>query len=111
MFREGVPFTLSHVMLNGGNQCYNYVAPYPNLEINSMGDRESIINAVDIYTGRNRVFWVLDTGIVNTLEEEPRRECEAKVLGIDFGNKRVSFQIIGLWRVSKDILVLIRLRI
>lgn len=103
-FREGVPFTLSHVRLNSGNQCYNYVAPYPTLEINYINDRNSIINAVDIYMGQNRVLWVLDIGIVNTLGEEPKRECEAKVLGIDYGNKRVSFKIIEKYYVFKKIL-------
>lgn len=99
-YREGVPFTLSHVSLNSGNQCYNYVEPYPTLGMNVVDDRNAIINAVDIYMGQNRIIWILDTGIVNTLDEEPKREYEAKVLGIDYGNKRVRFTTLGLSHLS-----------
>lgn len=91
-FREGVPFTLSHVTLNGEDQCYNYVQPFPNLEKNVVDDHEAIINAVDIYMDKNGILWVLDIGIINTLEEKSKRECNAKILGIDYGNGRVRYQ-------------------
>lgn len=80
--------------LDGRNQYYNYVEPYPTLEMNHVDDYNAIVNAVDIYMDQIGVLWILDTGIVNTLEEKPKRECEAKVLGIDYRNKRVSLKII-----------------
>lgn len=85
-----MPFTLSHVTLGGGDQFYNYVRPYPSLEKSVANDSESIINAVDICMGQNGILWVLDIGMVNTLEKS-KKICGAKVLGIDYGNGRVSF--------------------
>lgn len=40
--------------------------------------------------GQNGILWVLDVGIINTLKEKPQRECEAKILGINYVNGRVS---------------------
>lgn len=40
--------------------------------------------------GQNGILWVLDVGITNTLKEKPQRECEAKILGINYVNGRVS---------------------
>jgi len=90
-FREGVPFTLSYIILNGNDQCYNYVRPFPSLDKNVIDDQKSIVNAIDIYMGQNGILWVLDIGIINTLEEKPKKECEAKVIGINYGNGRVSY--------------------
>lgn len=92
-----MPFTLSHVRLNSRNQLYNYVAPYPNLKMNGVDDYNAIVNAVDIYMDQYGVLWILDTGIVNTLEETPKIECEAKVLGINYINKHVSFKTIFVY--------------
>lgn len=82
-YREGVPFTLSRITLNGKDQCFNYVLPYPSLESNIVNDYKGIVNAVDIFMDQNGILWILDTGFVNTLEETPQKDSEAKVLGID----------------------------
>lgn len=42
--------------------------------------------------GQNGILWILDIGIINTLEEKPKRECEAKILGIESGSGRVSIK-------------------
>jgi hypothetical protein len=78
------------MLLNGKDKSHNYVRPFPTLEKNVVDDHKAIVNAVDIYMGQNGILWVLDIGVVNTLEEKPKKECEAKVLGIDYGNGRVS---------------------
>lgn len=87
-----MPFTLSHVSLNGRDQCYNYVRPFPNLEANYANDQGSIVNAIDLYLGPDGILWVLDIGVINTLEEKPQMKCGAKVLGIDYGNGSVSLK-------------------
>ncbi|XP_050440071.1 uncharacterized protein LOC126845467 [Adelges cooleyi] len=88
-FKEGVPFTLSSVTLNGNDQCYNYVRPFPSLVMSDVGGQEAIVNAVDIYMGQDGILWVLDIGIVNTIEDRPIKENDPKVLGINFGNGRI----------------------
>ncbi|VVC34730.1 Six-bladed beta-propeller, TolB-like,Major royal jelly protein/protein yellow [Cinara cedri] len=93
-YKEGVPFTLSHLKLTGKDQCYNYVRPYPTLEKSLVGDHKSIVNAIDIYMGQNGILWVLDIGVINTLEEKPKRECEAKILGIESDSGRIIHTIL-----------------
>jgi len=80
--------------LSGKDQCYNYVRPFPNLEKNVLNNQDAIINAVDIYMDQSGILWVLDTGIINTLEEKSKTECSAKVLGIDYANGHVRYKII-----------------
>lgn len=84
-----MPFTLSRITLNGKDQFYNYVQPFPTLEKSIVDDQKSIVNAIDVYMGQNGILWVLDIGIINTLEEKPKRECEAKILGIESSSGRV----------------------
>lgn len=92
-YREGVPFTLSRITLNGKDQCFNYVLPYPSLESNNLNDYKSIVNAVDIFMDQNGMLWILDTGFVNTLGETPKKESEAKVLGIDSEAGKVDHKV------------------
>jgi len=82
------------VTLGGEDQCYNYVQPFPNLEKNAVDDHNAIVNAIDIYMDQNGILWVLDIGIVNTMEEKSKQECTAKVLGINYGNGRVRYKTI-----------------
>lgn len=89
-----MPFTLSQLMLYDKDECYNYVRPFPNLEKNAADDNKSIINAIDIYMGQNGIVWVLDIGIINTLDEVTKTESDAKILGIDYGDGRVSYKIV-----------------
>lgn len=93
MFREGVPFTLSQLTLYDKDQCYSYMRPFPNLEMSAADDNKSIVNAIDVYMGQNGIVWVLDIGITNTLEETPKSEVEAKILGIDYADGRVGYKI------------------
>lgn len=84
-----MPFTLSHLFLDGKDQCFNFVQPYPTLEKNVIDDHRSIINAIDMYMGQNGILWVLDAGVVNTLEEIPKKESEPRVFGINYGTGQV----------------------
>ncbi|XP_022170788.1 uncharacterized protein LOC111034063 [Myzus persicae] len=92
-YKEGVPFTLSQLILYDKDECYNYVRPFPNLEKNVADDNKSIINAIDIYMGQNGIVWVLDIGIINTLDETTKTESDAKILGIDYGDGRIVHSI------------------
>lgn len=46
-------------------------------------------NAVDLYLDPQNILWVLDTGVVNTLEE-PIRKCPPKVLAFNVETGKVS---------------------
>ncbi|XP_030022184.2 uncharacterized protein LOC115441511 [Manduca sexta] len=52
--------------------------PYPDLRSHNIGDCSAIQNAVDFYLDNLGNLWVLDTGIIDTLES-PRCTCPPKV--------------------------------
>lgn len=87
-----MPFSLSYLKLNGKDQCYNYVRQFPTLEKSYEDNRKSILNAIDIYMGQNGILWVLDLGVINTLEEKLKPEYGPKILGIESGSGLVSIK-------------------
>lgn len=85
--KAGVPFTLGKISMKRG-QCTTSVAPYPCWSLQEEGNCQAIQSAVDIFLDPNDILWVLDVGIVNTLEQ-PVRRCPPKVLGINVKTGRV----------------------
>lgn len=79
--KHGVPFTLAKFCLRNKG-CEAVLEPYPCWSLQEEGNCQAIQSAVDIYVDNNEILWVLDTGIVNTLEQ-PVRRCPPKVLAID----------------------------
>ncbi|KAJ8923458.1 hypothetical protein NQ315_002017 [Exocentrus adspersus] len=80
-YKHGVPFTLASFSLKNKG-CKATLAPFPCWEIQEEGNCDALQNAVDISIDPLDNLWVLDIGIVNTLEQ-PVRRCPPKIVGID----------------------------
>jgi hypothetical protein len=85
--KPGVPFTLGKISMKRG-QCVTNVAPYPCWSLQEEGNCQALQSAVDIFLDPNDILWVLDVGLVNTLEQ-PVRRCPPKVVGINVKTGKV----------------------
>uniref|UniRef100_A0A1B0BHB0 Bee-milk protein n=1 Tax=Glossina palpalis gambiensis TaxID=67801 RepID=A0A1B0BHB0_9MUSC len=86
-YRHGVPATLVKTNLQPGI-CYVNFAPYPCWNMQEEGNCKAMQSVVDIVVDQNEVIWLLDTGIVNTLEM-PVRKCSPKVWAISSKSSKV----------------------
>lgn len=94
--KPGVPFTLGKISMRRG-QSSTSVAPYPCWSLQEEGNCQAIQSAVDIFLDANDILWVLDVGLVNTLEQ-PVRRCPPKIVAINVKNGKVvqSIDLSGL---------------
>lgn len=94
--KSGVPFTLGKISMKRG-QCRTSVVPYPCWSLQEEGNCQALQSAVDLFLDPNDILWVLDVGLVNTLEQ-PVRRCPPKVVGINVKTGRVvqSIDLSGL---------------
>jgi len=88
-FRSGVPFTVSTVRLECEHRCWPVLVPYPCWALHDEGDPNAIQNAVDVYLDPTGVLWVLDSGLVNTMEQ-PVRRTQPRIFAIDVKTDKVS---------------------
>lgn len=88
-YKPGVPFTLGTLSLKSNN-CEPHITPFPCWAIQEEGNCRALQSAVDIILDMQDILWVLDVGIVNTLEQ-PVRRCPPKVVGIDVKSGKVSY--------------------
>lgn len=86
-YKSGVPFTLG-VMDLKSKKCHAKVAPYPCWSMQEEGNCDAFQSVVDLFLDANDILWVLDVGVVNTLEQ-PVRRCPPKVVGIDVNTDKV----------------------
>ncbi|XP_077271150.1 L-dopachrome tautomerase yellow-g [Temnothorax americanus] len=86
-YKPGVPFTLG-VMSLKPKTCEPKVTPFPCWAIQEEGNCEALQSVVDLVLDIQEILWVLDVGIVNTLEQ-PVRRCPPKVVGIDVKSGKV----------------------
>ncbi|XP_022176585.1 protein yellow-like [Myzus persicae] len=91
-FRSGVPFTVSTVRLECEHRCWPVLVPYPCWSLHDEGDPNAIQNAVDVYLDATGVLWVLDSGLVNTMEQ-PVRRTQPRIFAIDVKTDKVVKQI------------------
>jgi len=85
--KAGVPFTLGKISMKRGH-CVTSVAPFPCWSLQEEGNCQALQSAVDLFLDANDILWVLDVGLVNTLEQ-PVRRCAPKVVGINVKTGRV----------------------
>lgn len=85
--KAGVPFTLGKVSMKRG-QCVTPIVPFPCWSLQEEGNCQALQSAVDVYLDGNDILWVLDTGIVNTMEQ-PVRRCGPKVVAINVKTGKV----------------------
>jgi hypothetical protein len=85
--KSGVPFTLGKVSLRRG-QCFLSAAPFPCWDLQQEGNCQALQSAVDLFLDPYDILWVLDVGVVNTLEQSVRR-CPPKIVGINVRTGKV----------------------
>lgn len=86
-YKSGVPFTLGVTSLKS-KSCKPQITPFPCWAIQEEGNCEALQSAVDIVLDVQDILWVLDVGIVNTLEQ-PVRRCPPKVVAINVKTGKV----------------------
>lgn len=86
-YKPGVPFTLG-VMSLKTKDCTPKVTPFPCWAIQEEGNCQALQSVVDMVLDIQEILWVLDVGIVNTLEQ-PIRRCPPKVVGINVKTGKV----------------------
>ncbi|XP_032684644.1 major royal jelly protein 1 [Odontomachus brunneus] len=86
-YKPGVPFTLG-VMSLKTKDCTPKVTPFPCWAIQEEGNCQALQSVVDIDLDIQDILWVLDVGVVNTLEQ-PVRRCPPKVVGINVKSGKV----------------------
>lgn len=89
--RSGVPATLATTCLLN-NTCEALLTPYPCLTIQEQGKPGDLQNAVDLFLDGQDILWVLDTGIVQTLDSSsgPLRTGPPTVWAFDLNTRKVS---------------------
>ncbi|VVC35615.1 Six-bladed beta-propeller, TolB-like,Major royal jelly protein/protein yellow [Cinara cedri] len=91
-FRSGVPFTVSAVRLDCRDRCWPVLSPYPCWSVHEDGGPSAVRNAVDMYLDPKGVLWLLDDGLVNTVEQ-PARRTQPKILAVDVKTDKVVMRI------------------
>ncbi|EDW33160.1 GL24646 [Drosophila persimilis] len=86
-YRKGVPATLVKTSVKPGT-CSTTFKPYPCWDLQEEGNCKALQSVVDLVVDQNEVLWVLDTGIVNTLET-PVRKCAPKVVAMSVKTGKV----------------------
>ena len=80
-YKPGVPATLAKIQKDEAS-CEATLVPYPCWSLQEEGTCTALQNVVDLYLDPQNILWVLDTGVVNTLDQ-PVRNCPPKVLAIN----------------------------
>lgn len=88
-FKAGIPATLAKISKDAQN-CEATLIPYPCWSLQEEGTCTALQNVVDLYLDPQNILWILDTGVVDTLDE-PVRKCPAKVLAIDVTTEKVKY--------------------
>ncbi|XP_031366637.1 protein yellow-like [Apis dorsata] len=86
-FKAGIPATLAKLSKEAQN-CEATLIPYPCWSLQEEGTCTALQNVVDLYLDPQNILWILDTGVVDTLDE-PVRKCPAKVLAIDVNTEKL----------------------
>jgi hypothetical protein len=81
-YRHGTPATLVKTKLKRG-ACSVTFEPFPCWSAQEEGKCSALQSVVDIVIDGQDILWALDTGVVNTLEDEPLQHCPAKVLAFN----------------------------
>ncbi|CAH1116314.1 unnamed protein product [Phaedon cochleariae] len=95
-YKPGVPVTLARIGLKQRG-CEPVLQPFPCWASQEESDCNALISVVDMYLDENNILWVLDTGVVNSLEC-PIRRAPPKVVGINVltGKKVKTLDLCGL---------------
>lgn len=86
-YKSGVPATLAKTAFKKG-VCHTTLIPFPCWSMQEEGNCQALQSVVDLVVDNNDILWVLDVGIVNTLET-PLRKCPPKVVAFSVKTGKV----------------------
>ncbi|XP_069685297.1 dopaminechrome tautomerase [Periplaneta americana] len=86
-YKPGIPFTLGKLSLKN-KECQPTITPFPCWSLQEEGNCQALQSAVDLFLDAHDILWVLDVGIVNTLEQ-PVRRCPPKIVAISVKTGKV----------------------
>lgn len=87
-YKEGIPATLVKTKLRKG-ACSITFEPFPCWSLQEEGKCSSLQSVVDLVIDGSDILWVLDTGVVHTLEDEPLQTCPPKVVAFNARNGKL----------------------
>lgn len=100
-YRSGIPATLVRAKLKRGS-CTPTFEPFPCWTMQEESKCSAIQSAVDVTLGASDILWVLDSGVINTLEKEPVQTCPPKVLAFNLRNGNLVKTILYEGLVNKN---------
>ncbi|CRK95112.1 CLUMA_CG008590, isoform A, partial [Clunio marinus] len=100
-YRKGIPATLVKTKLKRG-ACSVAYEPFPCWTMQEEGKCTALQSVVDLTLDGSDVLWVLDTGVIETLEENPTQVCPAKVMAFNARNGKLIKTITFEGLVSKS---------
>lgn len=86
-YKSGVSATLASVTLKKG-ACEATLVPFPCWSMQEEGNCQALQSVVDLVLDHNDVLWVLDIGVINSLEN-PIRKCPPKVVAFNVKTGKV----------------------
>lgn len=87
-YRKGIPATLVKTKLKRG-ACSATLEPFPCWSMQEEGKCSAMQSVVDLVVDGSDILWALDTGVVETLEDEPLQNCPPKVLAFNIRNGKL----------------------
>lgn len=87
-YKKGIPATLVKTKLKKG-ACSVTFEPFPCWSMQEEGKCSALQSVVDLVLDGSDILWVLDTGVVQTLEDEPVQTCPPKVVAFNVKNGKM----------------------
>ncbi|XP_033762703.1 protein yellow-like [Pecten maximus] len=89
-WRPGVPSTLNKVITDPTNTEESILEPYPNWEMQTLGDCNALQYAQSMEVDPNTGYmWIIDVGRTDTLTNHPQNLCPAKLIIYDVRNDQL----------------------
>ncbi|KAK9888286.1 hypothetical protein WA026_000547 [Henosepilachna vigintioctopunctata] len=80
-YKPGIPVTLGKVCLKQRN-CEAVISPFPDWSSQEEGNSAAFQSVVDLFIDNNEILWILDVGVVNTLNS-PVRKSPPRVIAFN----------------------------
>lgn len=87
-YKKGIPATLVKTKLKKG-ACSVTFEPFPCWSMQEETKCSALQSVVDLVLDGSDILWVLDTGVVQTLEDEPIQTCPPKVVAFNVKNGKL----------------------
>lgn len=87
-YKKGIPATLVKSKLKKGT-CSVTFEPFPCWSMQEEKKCSALQSVVDLVIDAQDILWVLDTGVIQTLEDEPTQTCPPKVLAFNVKNGKL----------------------